>query len=99
MSNKTFLSFLLISAVFLTGCTSTSTTSPEESTSQVQQKQGDTTITGKLSGSENAYFIQESGKTPIMIDSYSLDFGQYVGQVVTIVGQYSGDTLFVSEIR
>ena len=82
------------------GCTAgKSVNAPASNTGGVEQKQGNTIITGKISGSTGAYFIQESGKNPQGIDSYAIDLSQYVGQTVTITGQYSGDTLFVGEVK
>lgn len=88
---------MLISSALLMGCTNTSTTTP--TSSGIEQKQGDTTIAGTLTGGEGAFFIQVSGQQPQMVDSYSLDLSSYVGQTVTITGQYSGSTLFVGEIQ
>lgn len=100
MSKTILFLSLLFSSIFLMGCTLTDTTKPTSApTGGVEQKQGDTIITGKISGTAGAYFIQESGKNPQSIDSYSVDLGQYVGQVATITGQYSGDTLFVGEVK
>lgn len=98
MSKKFLFSFLLIFSMFLVGCT-TDSNQPESQPSQLEQKQGDTEVTGKIGGSEGSYFIQVSGLAPTMIDSYAVDLSQYVGQTLTVVGQYSGDTLFVGEVR
>jgi len=83
----------------LAGCLGSPSSQKSAPSSQIQQKQGDTTKTGKISGSPGQFFIQEGSKTPESIDSYSVDLSTYVGQTVTVVGQYSGDTLFVGEVR
>ncbi len=63
-----------------------------------QKKVGNTTKTGKIVKIGNDYYIKELGHEPATIDSYDVDLGSYVGQTVTITGQYSGDTLFVGKI-
>ena len=100
MMKKSLLLLLIITfSVSLSGCLAGSTDQKPVTNSPVQQKQGDTIKTGKISGSPGQFFIQETGKTPEPIDSYSIDLNTYVGQTVTIVGQYSGDTLFVGEVK
>lgn len=42
--------------------------------------------------------LKEDGQN-VFVDSYSLDLADYVGQKVTVVGQYSGDELFVTKIN
>ena len=75
------------------------TPTPSVTANPAAQKQGDTTKTGVISASGGVYFLTETGASPKMIDSYSIDFADYVGQTVTVTCQYSGDTLFVSRIK
>lgn len=63
------------------------------------QKVGTTTKTGVISNNNNIFYLQETGQTPKEIDSYTVDLSEYVGQSVTVSGQYSGDTLFVGTIE
>ena len=63
------------------------------------QKSGTTTKTGKVSNINGVFYLQETGQTPKEIDSYSVELKDYVGQMVTVSGQYSGDTLFVGSIE
>lgn len=63
------------------------------------QKQGDTTMTGQITESNGVYFISNPGGTPQVINSYSVDFSDFLGQTVTVTGQYSGDELFVDQIK
>jgi hypothetical protein len=63
------------------------------------QKQGTTSKTGVITQAGGSFFIAAPGATPELIDSYSVDLAQYVGQSVTITGQFSGDTLFVGTVE
>ena len=62
-------------------------------------KAGITTKTGEISSTGGRYYLQESGQSPKEIDSYVVELETYVGQTVTVSGQYSGDTLFVGSIE
>lgn len=79
--------------------TQTPSATRQPSGNAASQKQGDTSKTGVITASGGVYFLTETGGSPKMIDSYSLDFADYLGQTVTVTGQYSGDTLFVSRIE
>lgn len=99
--------FILSAVILLAGfglgaCSggSKSSATPTVSTPAVtQQKVGDTTKVGKIVKLGEKYAIQETGKQPAEIDSYGVDLSGYVGQKVSITGQYSGDTLFVSKVE
>ena len=67
--------------------------------SSTTQKTGTTTKTGIISSSGGVFYLQESGQTPKEIDSYAINLADYLGQSVTVSGQYSGDTLFVGSIE
>jgi hypothetical protein len=67
--------------------------------SSTTQKTGTTTKTGIISSSGGVFYLQESGQTPKEIDSYAINLVDYLGQSVTVSGQYSGDTLFVGSIE
>jgi hypothetical protein len=102
-----FIFAIMSAGIFFSGCSNAAsggatTTTPSvndagQSTQQTQ-KVGTTTKTGKILQLENKFYIQESGKQPSEIDTYSLDLSQYVGQTITASGEYSGDTLFVTKI-
>ncbi len=64
----------------------------------VQHKAVDTTLTGTVTKTGNKYYIQTMGKPITELDSYTVKFDQFVGQKVSVTGQYSGDTLFVDII-
>jgi hypothetical protein len=63
------------------------------------QKQGDTQKVGMITEINGVYYINQAGQVPEMIESLAVDLSQYVGQEVTVVGQYSGDTLFVGSVE
>lgn len=63
------------------------------------QKAGMTTKTGELSKKGSAYYLEEAGQSPKEVDSYTVELDTYVGQTVTVSGQYSGDTLFIGSIE
>jgi len=63
------------------------------------EKSGTTTKTGKITVSGGVYSLQEAGQTAKEIDSYVVDLSKYVNQIVTVTGQYSGDTLFVGAVK
>lgn len=99
MKKLLLLSFVLLSGVVFAGCIQqkpeTTTNTPPKTTEKV----GDTTKTGTISFADGRYFLAEAGQTPKEIDSYAVDLSAYVGQKVTVTGQYSGDTLFVGSIE
>mgnify|MGYP000901814224 FL=1 len=98
---KLIIILLVLAAFFALGAIALNkfkATVPASTSSTVQQKVGTTTKTGTISVSNNIFYLQEAGQTPKEIDSYTVDLGQYVGQSVTVSGQYSGDTLFVGSV-
>lgn len=62
-------------------------------------KAGTTTRTGLLTTAAGKFYLQEAGQSPKEIDSYVVELSDYVGQTVTVSGQYSGDTLFVGSVE
>ncbi len=105
MKINIFLTVLLITGtVFLSGCTQSSAPVDTSGASQegapaADQKSGDTIKKGVISQNGGSFFLQETGSQPELIESYSVDLSEYVGQTVTVTGQYSGDTLFVGKIE
>ncbi len=105
MSSKIVVfSSLLVAVMVVAGCQpSTSTPQSNQETNPAKvapgQKQGETSKTGIISKAGAQFFITQQGQSPAAIDSYAIDLEQYVGQSVTVTGQYSGDTLFVGEIK
>ncbi len=93
---------IMVASIFLVGCTNFNSAPAAESNTQApaaDQKQGDTSKTGTISQSGTIFFINVVGQEPEIIESYGVNLADYVGQTVTITGQYSGDTLFVGSIK
>lgn len=103
---------VFMAGLFLSGCThskssgdanggnsgvknNTETTLPQNAESKNQSF----TVTGKISGSGGKYFVTNSSGKSQEMESYSIDFESYVGKTVTVTGQFSGDTLFVTKVE
>lgn len=80
---------IILSALFFAGCQSSA-----PSTSQVQEKAPVTTLTGMLAKSGDRFVLREKNGKTTEIASYTLTFDQYVGKSITVIGQYSGTTLY-----
>lgn len=96
------LAGLTVSTLLLGACMQTDRTAPASSETgtipAAEQKSGDTMKTGTLVQQGEKYYIKAASGEMEEVDSYSVDFSEYVNQSVTVVGQYSGDTLFVGQI-
>jgi len=100
MKNISLVGVLIVSGLVLAGCGPTSTpTSVKSNAPAAEQKTGTTTKMGVISTQGGKFFIQAAGKQPEEIDSYSIDLNAYVGQTVTVEGQFSGNTLFVGSLK
>jgi hypothetical protein len=62
-------------------------------------KVGTTTKMGMISSDGSRFYLTEAGAAPQEVDSMMVDLSAYVGQTVTVSGQYSGDTLFVGSVE
>jgi hypothetical protein len=101
------LSFCLVvsSALVVTACSGSSSAPAATSTNNsgsapaADQKSGTTTKTGVLTAANGSFFLQEPGDSPRVVESYTVELTEYVGQTVTVTGQYSGDTLFIGSIE
>lgn len=96
--------FILSSVVAVTltfaGCSASQPAANEDATpGQSSEKKGDTTLSGTLTNKGGKYFLEQTGKQPQPVESYSVTLGDYVDQNVTITGQFSGDTLFAGKIE
>ncbi len=95
--------FILVTLGFA-GCTSrqlpaSQTTQPASQEAMPGAKVGKTTKTGVVSKANGKYYLDVSHEPLLEIDSYSIDLSDYAGKTVTITGEYSGNTLFVGEIK
>lgn len=93
---------LLFIVAFCTGifsaCVKGNSTTDSMNSTGLEQKNQDITLSGILSKNGELYFITDSVGKIHDVETYSVDFGSYVGKQVTATGQYSGNTLFVTEI-
>lgn len=84
---------LLISASFLFGgCL---IAKPADITSESPN----VTLTGTIVQAGTKYSLSAAGRAPIELDSRQVDLATYSGKTITVTGQYSGTTLFVSKIE
>lgn len=101
-----FVAAFMISGLVLSGCSNQQDGSSNAASNSgattgapaAADKQGFTSKTGVISQAGDTIFIQEAGGQPEIIESYSVELSEYVGQTITVTGQFSGDTLFVSEV-
>ena len=99
---KKLLILSIAVAVTLTfaGCsTSQPATNEDVTPGQSSEKKGDTTLSGKLTNKGGKYFLEQTGKQPQPVESYSITLSDFVDQKVTITGQFSGDILFAGKIE
>ena len=88
-----FLTLLAISGCNLLGEQPETTDS-----STTEQKQGETTLTGKLVGTGDSAVLQQDNGDTTILESHSLNFDEYHNNEVQVTGEYSGTSLFVDEI-
>jgi PBP1b-binding outer membrane lipoprotein LpoB len=98
------LSLILGSAVLFSGCTAKQPATESVKTNTTgapaaDQKSGTTTKYGTITSAGGKFFLTEAGQTPKEIESYAVDLSEHVGKTLTVVGQYSGDTLFVGSVE
>jgi hypothetical protein len=100
------LGFLVAAAALFSACgsapssQSASTSSPTvNSNTSATAKTGKTTKTGKITKLGDKWYLSQTGQEPLEIDSYTLDLSAYQGQTALVTGEYSGNTLFVTELR
>jgi hypothetical protein len=56
------------------------------------------TITGVITSKEGGYMITENGKNT-ELDGRKVDLKSQIGKTVTVVGEFSGTTLFVDSVK
>ena len=79
--------------------TQNSQSAQTDATPSPAAKVGQTTKTGQIVKLGDKLYIQEPGQSPLEIDSYNVDLSTYVGKTQTVSGEYSGNTLFVSQVK
>lgn len=88
------LSSLLATSIFFGGC-SALVAEPADTTTESP----DVTLTGNLIKAGTIFSLNIAGKPPVELDSRRVSLKDYVGKTVTVTGQYSGTTLYVSQIK
>ena len=96
-----FFSLFVVGTIGLSACTKqqSSTSTNQNKTQQVQQKQGDTTMSGTIIEAGGNYYLQTPMGERQIIKSYNLELSTYAGKSVTATGQFSGDELFVTKVE
>ncbi len=98
MKHRTTWVIILLTGWLLTGCSAPVTTPAGTTSSTLEEKQGDTTLTGTVTATATG-FVLKTGQQTIPLDSYTVDLSTYADQgQVTLTGQYSGDTLFIAKV-
>lgn len=100
MTKKMLLSVivLLFFGVLFSGCSHVNNSDNSLQNGEYEQKNQTINITGTLIQNGDLFFITDASGQIHDLETYSVSFSEYVGKTVTVSGQYSGDTLFVTEI-
>jgi hypothetical protein len=93
-----FLTILTCATLVLSACTKNATPSTVASPAPSAEKSGVTILQGTLQVQGKTAILKSGAKT-VALESYDVSFAPYDGKAVTVTGKYSGDTLFVSEIK
>lgn len=88
------LSAVLVSSLIFGGC-SAFVAKPAD----VESESPDVTLTGTLTQAGSRFSLNVEGKPPVELDSRQVTLSDFAGRSVTVTGQYSGTTLFVSKIQ
>lgn len=70
-----------------------------EKGSSIEDKNAEFSLTGILTSAGGTFFITDSSGLAHDIESYSVELRDYLGKTISVTGQYSGDTLFISSIE
>lgn len=65
----------------------------------IKTESPDVTYSGTITQAGTVFTITTADRQTIQLDSRQVDLSKYVGRSVTVIGQYSGTTLFVSRIE
>lgn len=65
----------------------------------VKTESPDVTLSGTISRTGPLFFLTTADRGIIQLDSREVDLSGYTNLAVTLTGQYSGTTLFVSKIE
>lgn len=84
--------FIFCTGVVLGGCSLVA--QPADVTTETPTK----VLSGEITGSKGAYYLRENGGVSTAIESRKIDFANYLGQKVSVTGEFSGTTLFVDKV-
>lgn len=101
MNKLKFLSLIAFSIVF-TGCVQKNVGGiTDDATVQpgLEEKNGEISLTGKVSKSGDLYLMTTASGEVQELESYTIKLDNYVGKTASVVGEYSGNTLFITEIK
>jgi hypothetical protein len=97
------LASLSFSTISLSACTlqqsiNSSVNSRDSDVGAIEEKSGESEMSGRVVVSGNKVYLMKTNGEQVEIDSYSLDLKSRQGEMITVTGQYSGETLFVGKI-
>lgn len=94
MNKILVLTLVLVTSFALSGCTLFSTAETG------QQQDINVTLSGVLSkGSGELFLLKTADKGIVSLHNAGATLDSYVGKSVTVVGQYSGSTLYVDKVQ
>ena len=99
--NKKIISLFLIlvfSSLFFSACSHGKSAFDSTTSDQLEQKNDSFSLTGVMSKNGDVFFLTDSTGAIHDIESYSVDFESYLGNEVTVSGEYSGNTFFVTQV-
>jgi hypothetical protein len=100
MTKKIIIPILILvgSIGLFSGCSLLDKGFESENSSELEQKNAVISISGKLSQNGELFFITDILGNIHDVETYSVQFEDFIGQTIKATGQYSGDTLYVTEI-
>ena len=86
-------SFVLISSFIFSSCNSSS------KSEQYLEKNQEIVLTGRITKSGSGYILTTSSGKIQELESYTIEFANYINQTKTVTGEFSGNTLFVTQVE
>lgn len=97
------ISLVILMAVFFSGCSLlpkvNQDVEQEVQMNGLEEKNQVFEISGTVSQTPTGYIVTTPAGKITAIESYSVDFASFVGSSVTLSGEYSGDTFFVTKVE
>jgi len=95
---KIQLTALILVLTFSTLVFSSCSDRNNDRTNYVEKNQ-EIVLTGKVAKVGTGFLITTQDGKVQELESYTIEFDDLVGKTVTVVGEFSGDTLYVTQIR